>query len=337
MNSSAQYDMETARNVVRFMAERSLAPTPKNFRIWTLYLTGTNRELVDAVRLRIASGAPINESFCAALYTKVFGGGDVDPIVTQAEAAASNTLMQVREVLSGAAADQREYAAALNNGEGALIGSAEVRRMRAAVMDLIEATQKMERRSAVLERDLHGTLSRIAALNSELEHLKAETGVDPLSGLANRKRFDDALKHLTGRGHDGRRALSIVMADIDHFKTLNGRWGYQVGDQIIRFVASALAAEAGPRHIVCRYGGKQFTVIILESSVCEASRYAESVRARISAATLTRRSTKEKIGNISISLGVVMRGEGEQPESLVARAGENLLRSKRHGRNRVTF
>lgn len=338
MSERLQYQMDIAREAVSFMADHGIAPTPENFELWTLYLAGVDEGLGEAVQQHLNSGRLLDDAFSETLFGQFLGHRDAAQVATEAESTASNTLNRIKAVLSKATLDQREYAASLGHGAQKLERSGDVKRIRAAIFDLIEANQKIERRSAHLEHELQATLSRIAGLNSDLERLKAETRIDTLSGLANRKRFDETLAHLADKA-DGcqRRRLTVIMADIDHFKAFNDTWGHQVGDQVIRFVASILKAEAGPDYVVCRYGGEEFAIIIPNSSSGEPGLYAETVRRRVCAKRLTRRSTKEKLGAITISLGVASHRTGESVEALVARADANLYLSKRGGRNQVTF
>lgn len=338
MSAGLQYQTDIARQAVSFMADHGIAPTPENFELWTLYLDGVDEGLGKAVQQHLNSGYLIDDTFSETLYGQFLDRGNAAAFATEAESTASNTLNRIKEVLSKARLDRREYAASLGNGVQNLERSSDIKRIRSAIFDLIHANQKIERRSAHLEHELQATLSRIAGLNTNLERLKAETRVDTLSGLANRTHFGESLARLVGKS-DGcqPRSLSVVMAEIDHFKALNDTWGHQVGDQVIRFVASVLKAEAGSDYVVCRYGGKEFAIIIPNVSSGEPGLYAETVRRKVCAKRLTRRSTKEKLSAITISLGVASHRNDESVEALVTRADANLCLSRRGGRNQVTF
>lgn len=338
MNTRQQYQMNIARKAVSFMADHRIAPTPENFELWTLYLAGVDEALGEAVQQHLNDGRLLDDAFSNALFEQFLGHRDAALVATEAESTASHTLGRIKEVLSKATLDHREYTAALGQSAQTLERSRDIRRIRSAIFDLIQSNQKIERRSAHLEHELQAALERIAGLNNDLERLKAETRIDTLSGLANRKRFDETLEQLAGKadGCQGR-SLTVVMADIDHFKAFNDTWGHPVGDQIIRFVASVLKAEAGPDYVVCRYGGEEFSIIIPNASSGEPGLYAETVRRKVCAKRLTRRTTKEKLGAVTISLGVASHRKDESVEALVARADANLYLSKRGGRNQVTF
>lgn len=338
MNTRQKHQMNIARQAVSFMADHGIDPSPENFELWTIYLAGVDEALREVVQQHLNGGRLLDDAFSNTLFEQFLGHRDAALVATEAERTASNTLSRIKEVLSKATLDNREYVASLDHGAQKLERSGDIKRIRAAIFDLIQANHKIERRSAHLEHELQVTLSEIAGLNTDLERLKAETRIDTLSGLANRKHFDETLAQLAGKadGCQGRR-LTVVMADIDHFKAFNDTWGHQVGDQIIRFVASILKEEAGADYVVCRYGGEEFSIIIPNGSSGEPGLYAETVRRKVCAKRLTRRTTKEKLGAVTISLGVASHRKGESVEALVARADANLYRSKRGGRNQVTF
>lgn len=336
-SETARDTMDAAHAAVEFMAGRGLAPTPENFRVWTAYVSKTNAALCEAVEGAIQAGDAIDQAFSAQLYASFFSYRRLDDDALKAGVAASGALVALKARLSQAVEARQEYDGALASGGQSLASARGSDEMRHALKVLTSANRLIEQRSSDLEKDLQKTLAEMNTLKSDLQALRVETLKDGLTGLANRKRLDEALQEAVLNAHKQARPLSVVMCDIDHFKQFNDTWGHQTGDQVIRFVASVLAAEAGPAYTVARYGGEEFAIVIPDASLSEAGSYAETVRQRIARKRLTRRKTNDDLGHVTISLGVATLHKGEQRQALLERADKNLYQSKRDGRNRVTY
>jgi len=161
--------------------------------------------------------------------------------------------------------------------------------------------------------------------------------VDALTGVANRRRFEERLEAEWKRGQRTGAPLALVMIDIDHFKAYNDRLGHQRGDECLRAVATALA-DALPRSgdSVSRYGGEEFAVILPSTEVTGARNVAESLRARVEGLRLP--AAVPAAGPwVTVSCGAasVVATVGTEAQELIRRADEALYRAKSAGRNRV--
>lgn len=329
--------MEAARASIDFMAENGLSPTPENFRVWSAYVSGANRSLCEAVDAHLKQGGVLDEALSAALYERFFTLKRADEAVFQAGVDARDRLACLDRTLTGAVRARRGYANALQAGGRQLAEAETTAKIAGVVGTLMAANQAIEKRSKDLERDLSRTALEMEALKTDIARLHAETLKDSLTGLANRKRFDEMLQQAVRLSGTTRRPAGLILADIDRFKAFNETWGHQTGDQVIRFMAAVFQAEAEDRYTVARYGGETFAVVIPGASLAEAGSYAEAVRRRIAQKRLIRRTTNEDLGNVTISLGVATHYPGERGESLIARALALLEESKRRGRNRATL
>ena len=184
----------------------------------------------------------------------------------------------------------------------------------------------------------YGIRSVLVQLESGVEsrRLARLAGSDPLTGLANRRQFDERLALECRRATRGATALALVLVDIDHFKRLNDTFGHPAGDAWLLRVGTALAAEASRGgDLVARYGGEEFAVILPDTSVQDAARIAERMRATVAG---MRAGPGEAAVAVTISAGVAgvedTGAEGD-PHALVRAADVALYRAKRGGRNRV--
>ena len=157
-----------------------------------------------------------------------------------------------------------------------------------------------------------------------LEQLRAVAASDGLTGVANRRTFDDTLRRELARSTRSGEPTSLVMVDIDHFKQLNDRYGHQAGDAVLRAVAASCRAV----DLVARYGGEEFAVVLPDCSTGYAHEAAERLRTALKALDFDTA--------VTASFGVAtFPYDATSAESLVAAADAALYEAKRQGRDRV--
>lgn len=168
-------------------------------------------------------------------------------------------------------------------------------------------------------------------------HLSFLAGTDPLTGLANRRSLDDALRREMWRLRRSSAPLSLLMVDIDHFKACNDRFGHSYGDVCLRTVASVLGDELSRApDLAARYGGEEFCGILPETDLAGALAVAERIRGRIASLDIPEPGRGQS-HRVSVSVGVVAANCSQVDSStqLLALADDCLYRAKRAGRNRV--
>jgi two-component system cell cycle response regulator len=184
--------------------------------------------------------------------------------------------------------------------------------------ELVVRLQIAERIIAV-----HETLARQNARLAEL------ATVDELTGVKNRRRLRNDLETQTALAVGEGTPLSIVMLDVDHFKSYNDAFGHPAGDEVLRGVGETLIRAVRRNDVVARYGGEEFAILLPTAGVDEAMEVARRIRAAIADRDWPNRA-------ITASLGVATLGPDTPPESLVERADLALYHSKHTGRDRVT-
>jgi diguanylate cyclase (GGDEF)-like protein len=163
------------------------------------------------------------------------------------------------------------------------------------------------------------------------EDLYARAQTDGLTGLLNRGALDELLARELRRARAEQRSLTVMLADIDHFKRINDGWGHPAGDEALRQVSGALRRILRPSDTLARFGGEEFAIIVRDSSLPNAKDVAERLRAEV--ALLSGLPGDQQI---TISIGLASSVPGERPESVIERCDQALYRSKREGRNRVS-
>ncbi|MBT9516619.1 MAG: diguanylate cyclase [Methyloversatilis discipulorum] len=177
---------------------------------------------------------------------------------------------------------------------------------------------------------------KLDAANQELTRL---TSLDGLTGLSNRRHFDETMLREWRRAARYKRPLSLVLVDVDHFKQYNDTYGHLAGDECLKTVASALqAVSRRPSDLVARYGGEEFALVLPETDLSGARSVAEGLCDAIRALQLPHAAAAS--GHVTISVGVasLMPGNGVGgPQNLIAEADLALYAAKSGGRDRVGF
>ena len=191
-----------------------------------------------------------------------------------------------------------------------LVDITEIRRTEA---DLRQAREMAEEANRSLQA-ANDQLSRIA-------------GTDPLTGLANRRLFGAELAAAVARADRTARPLSLILFDIDRFKSINDRFGHLEGDRVLAAVAAATRAEIRLGDMLARWGGEEFALLLTDDDAEQAMTSAERLRLCLRSCRL------DGIGTVTASFGVAERGPGEDVESWIRRADAALYAAKQAGRD----
>ena len=185
-------------------------------------------------------------------------------------------------------------------------------------------------------RELRDLQVELEKKNSELQRLSS---LDGLTGIANRRRFDEYLEQEWLRAaRDGKR-VALILMDIDHFKAYNDNYGHQGGDACLKQVARTLNSELKrAADVAARYGGEEFVVVLPDTDLQGAGMIAEKLRHAVEALHIEHANSKTA-PHVTISLGVAstLPREGGIPAALIEMADEALYKAKENGRNQVSL
>ncbi|RJQ77314.1 MAG: diguanylate cyclase [Desulfobacteraceae bacterium] len=203
----------------------------------------------------------------------------------------------------------------------------------ARIRSALKLKYEMDRRKAREQKLLEVTRQ----LEEAVEKLDRLSSLDGLTGIKNRRCFDEHINQEWQRGLRNARPLSLILIDIDFFKAYNDTYGHQAGDECLKAVAGALRNVLNrPGDLVCRYGGEEFAVILPETPRKGAVLIAETMRARVQSTGIIHESSQ--IANqVTISLGVAttLPARDLSPAELISAADRALYDAKRGGRNQA--
>ncbi|WP_439500041.1 GGDEF domain-containing protein [Bosea sp. (in: a-proteobacteria)] len=327
---------DLADRVVAAMRQHGSPSYPRAFEVWYAHLSGEMPAISMAMNAIIAgSDGKVGVADVDSLYDRFIGS---EHLARQAERTSLQVLGEIDGLMSlvNQALDSSErYHGRLTAMSDEVPPTADRQRLREWVEALVMSTREEVVRKTQLESQLRDSSNEIRHLREALESTRAEALTDPLTGLANRRHFEEMLQKTIDQSTLRREPFALVMADIDFFKTFNDAHGHLTGDQVLRLVARTMKDKFKDKAVISRFGGEEFAIILPEADIVAGKFGAETVRQALLTRELIKRSTNENLGRITISLGVSAYRRGDTAGSIVDRADQALMQAKRDGRNRT--
>jgi diguanylate cyclase len=229
------------------------------------------------------------------------------------------------------------YSAELQGLSKALSG-ADGQNLSPVLDQVIASTAQMKEATQALEKDVKLSQQEIHRLKDELTRTRDDSLKDALTGVLNRKGFDQKLADMLRQPLSEGRTHGLLMLDIDHFKSVNDTHGHVMGDRVLQALGEVLRTLVSSEDgcTVARYGGEEFAIMMPNTQLAQCLSLAEKVRSHTRAMKIRDRRTKEVVLTVTISGGVAGMHEGDDAQALVSRADRALYRSKQNGRDRIT-
>ena len=293
----------------------------------------------EACRTAVAGGAPSTE-VSALAQTCLSEGRDLIQQLIQLRAQRVEESFAVVEALRdvmatmGAEMSTMHTSLAQSTERFEAIGQLnDARQMKVRLMaEVLTLKQVAARRRKAWEETARTLTQKVAALERDLSTVKGEASTDALTGIANRRGFDDTLDRWLSQSHP---AFVLAVLDIDNFKGINDTHGHAVGDDVLRYVAQCLLQSFRSDDLVARVGGDEFAVLAVGLTSRQAEHRLAGVLARIASGTPGEEGRPPTVPTISCGLSEC--AAGDTPASLYERADEAQYAAKRQGKNRVVI
>jgi diguanylate cyclase len=329
---SKERSAELLRLALAQIGRYEAACNPVAFAVWYEHVAQVNPPLSAEIHRLESQAGTLDDEVVWSLYQR-----HVAPTDAQAMERIGLDLQRVMSRLADAASTTGERAGAFDTqlaGLEAAMRANDLPRLAEVLARVLAGTADMTHAARALGQDLSASQAEIERLRAELQRARVEALVDPLTTLLNRKGFDQRMQGLLAQPADARRHDCLVMFDIDHFKRVNDGYGHLIGDRVIHQVGRVLrAAITDPAQAVARYGGEEFALLAPATTVDEALRLAEQMRARVKALRFCSRRSQQLLLTVTLSAGLTARQPGDDAASLIARADQALYRSKQRGRD----
>jgi len=331
---SIEESKEYLRMTLHNISTHKLAYNPSVYLLWYEYATGRNEQLIKGVETAIKEKQTLTNDMVADLIRTHL----LDSQIVLAEKKISELKTILVEMIKQLGVSSDEI-----DAQGNALETSAMELNQADSLDVINRITKqivLETKSMVesnknLKNTIDSTMSEVKMLSKELEVIKQSAVTDMLTGLLNRRGFDESVSQAIKNTKNDPGPLSIIILDIDHFKKVNDTHGHLIGDSVLKILGKLLKDNIKGKDIAARFGGEEFILVLPETPLDGAYLLAEQIRSSLSKMIFKIKGTGQSIGKITISLGVALYRADESIETGIKRADEALYRAKNSGRNKT--
>ncbi|MBD3634233.1 MAG: GGDEF domain-containing protein [Methylophaga sp.] len=327
---------EYMRLALPLMRKHGVPMTPDNYAVWYEHVSGANAKLSEQIQSMLAVNPELSQAQCKALHDQFFNLEKDRQEVIELRLELARLLREVVNFVCSSVAHNDKVNQHLNVLLGKVNREMTSDQIHELVDEILTETRMAINNGELLTERLNTAMIEVNKLKKELEVTKREAKTDTLTGLANRKAFDDLVTKVTEDADSSGLDVCLLFCDLDNFKDINDQHGHLVGDQVLKVIANSLRDSVKGRDLVARYGGEEFSIILLNTSLQNAKTVADNIRQEIASKRIQRKDTHESLGQITISFGVARYVPTEGVESFMQRADRALYMSKRKGRNCVS-
>lgn len=324
---------EFMRLALPLMRKHGVPMTPDNYAVWYEHVSGSNAKLSEQIQSMLSVNQLLSEAQCKALHDQFFSVAKDRKEVVELRLELARVLKEVISFVCSSMAHNDKVNQHLSSLLSKVNHDMSPQQIHEAVEELLAETRLAINNGELLTERLNTAVVEVNKLKKELEQSKREAKTDTLTGLANRKAFDELVNKVTQDADGSGLDVCILFCDLDNFKDINDKHGHLVGDQVLKVIANTLKDSVKGRDLVARYGGEEFSIILLNTSLQNAKGLAETIRKEVASKRIQRKDTQESLGQITISFGVARYVPSEGVESFMQRADRALYMSKRKGRN----
>ncbi len=326
---------EFLRMALAHMAKQEAALNPITYAVWYEHASGCNPLLSHELDALTALGEKLDERTIRSLHDRHIAELD-ERSVAALNAGFEHLFSALTKSVTQANTDTTAYRSHLEQWSDGVAEKLRPSLVEMRIDGLLSETRHMQESLSALNQRLEESQSEIERLRHDLTRVRQEALTDGLTGLLNRKAFDEELAAVIAEAKGKDMPPCLVLIDIDHFKRVNDTFGHVLGDRVLRAIGGLLKACVKGQDSVARYGGEEFALLLPDTPLKGAQSVAEGLREKIAASRIQRLSTETPIGSITISAGVASYRADEAITSFIERADAALYTSKAAGRNRVT-
>jgi diguanylate cyclase (GGDEF) domain len=325
--------MDPATMVLATMRKRGIAGLPRNYE---LVYEAMNASNVALTREFEALGDSPTQEDLDEVGKKYFAHHHRNGVVEVAHTKISGELEGMLRLLKQEQSSLESYSKLLGETYARIssksAASAEI--LTGVINMLSSATGDTMEKGKVVVQHMVQRAYEMEQVRLELDEYKRIANTDPLTRLANRRAFDDVLASI----YDNKREAmyyALIVADIDHFKKFNDSFGHPVGDRVLGVVAAVMKSTLRKDVFIARTGGEEFAVVLHGTSQEVTLEVAERLRRSVETTPLKNQKTGVDYGPITMSFGICMASDAENPADLYNRADIALYSAKHSGRNRI--
>ena len=320
--------VEYLRLALAGMGRYHIPLDPMNYTLWYEHVSGRNPELSRAIQDIVDKKGRFTPEINRSLFKEYIE----DRNLRQVDRIRSQTRSVLIDLLHHDGLHDR-FGDILKDLAGRLEKGADAEEVGRVIEDVLLETNAVRSTSSAWQVRLDSASREVAVLKQELDEVKRQALTDGLTGLSNR--FDLQNRLLLATRAPGQAPLSLLMFDLDFFKSVNDTYGHLVGDMVLKQAAALLCAAVKGSDTVARFGGEEFVVLLPQTPLEGAVTLGQKICAYFRQHSWQRHDHNEPITTVTISGGATLYRTGENPEDTLRRADEALYIAKQSGRDRI--
>lgn len=333
-NAALEAATATLDQALSCMRAQRVPATAENIMVWYHYIEQDIPKLNAEVDRLLAEGGVFSIAVSAQLYERFFIEMDRRK-VELLQVALRKLIECVSGYIRSLNDDVSDYQQALMACVESLSSDCNPRDLVSVIESTLEKTRHALECNITTKAQIDDLNNEIIQLKTSLSQLERTALEDALTAVSNRRAFDQVFPQMLDKDRNSVNGCCLLLLDVDNFKMFNDRHGHQVGDKVLRFVASMLKNVSKGQDFVARYGGEEFAIVLPDTAYSGGMALASSMCKTIAKARLTIDAKNGVIDNVTVSVGVAWVKQNDTPEEMFKRADTCLLRAKAEGRNRV--
>ena len=309
-----------------------LPADPASYALWYTYAAGTQPQLNKQLDDLIAAQRALSVAELDRLHDQYLSPTGMAERTDKISTVLFEHIELIIDLVEAAVASSSSLQMHLATAGQELRRTVDRETIKAVIETLVNSIREMEERTFSFQKQLQSSQEVIGTLKEDLDQAR---NTDAITALPNRRHFDIVLEQAIRIATQNETPLSLLFIDVDRFKEFNDAHGHQMGDDVLRLLGTTLKRALRGDGLAARIGGEEFAIILPNAEMSEAQVLAENIRTSIMGRQVLRRATGERLGSITVSIGVTQYRASESASALIDRADRHLSKAKEDGRNRV--
>ena len=325
------------RKAVPKMSKLNIPLTPENYHTWYEYTHGGNKELNKTIDELLNKGTKFTSKVNRELYNRhIYQAPEEGMKSFQQEV--KKLVAILLDKIKGMTNTTQEFSASLEKYNEILQQNPDIDSIATLITNLIDDVGTVLETNQSMGSLLESMNEEVDVLRKNMKMLNFKAYTDELTEIPNRRAFYRQIDELFDAYHDEGRIFSLLLVDIDEFKQFNDRYGHDIGDRVLKYVATVMTGGIKGDDKLARYGGEEFVIMLPNTDYDDAISVGNYLRKKISGSKLVDKYNNElikEIGYVTVSIGVAVSAREDDIDSIVKRADNALYIAKENGRNQV--